>query len=84
MIGIMRTTLAIDDALLARAKLRASERGVTLGSFVEEALREWLSAPERRSQPPVLPVAEGGRLRPGIDASSNRALYDALDEADRG
>ncbi len=77
----MRTTLAIDDALLRRAKKRAAERGVTLGSFVEEALRDYLASPTRRVAPVTLPVAEGGRLRPGIDASSNRALYDALDES---
>ncbi|WP_159500615.1 ribbon-helix-helix domain-containing protein [Microbacterium sp. 18062] len=76
----MRTTLSIDDALLDRAKQRAQQRGVTLGRYVEEALREHLSAPPRVGEPVSLPVFPGGRLRPGIDPSSNRALYDALDE----
>lgn len=78
----MRTTVSIDDALLARAKARAAQRRQSLGSVLEDALREHLSAPERRAILPVLPVAPGGRLRPGIPATSNRALYDALDESE--
>ncbi|MFT4029321.1 MAG: CopG family transcriptional regulator [Protaetiibacter sp.] len=76
----MRTTLAINDNLLARAKARAAERGISLGSYVDEALREHLAAPERTAAIVELPVAAGGALRPGIDPSSNRSLYDALDD----
>ncbi|MFT4122563.1 MAG: CopG family transcriptional regulator [Microbacteriaceae bacterium] len=76
----MRTTLAIDDALLARAKKRAAQQGITLGRFVDEALRTRLASPERVAVPVRLPVFPGGRPRPGIDARSNRALLDALDE----
>lgn len=82
MINIMRTTISINDALLARAKARASELGMTLGRYVDEALREHLAAPKRAAVPVELPVFQGGELRPGIDPSSNRALYDALDEAE--
>lgn len=76
----MRTTLAIDDELLAAAKRRARERGETLGRVVEDALRrELASAPEVAPVP--LPVFKGaGGLRPGVDATSNRALLEALDE----
>ena len=38
----MRTTLSIDDALLSRAKKRAADRGVTLGAFLDDALRAYL------------------------------------------
>lgn len=34
----MRTTLDLDDRLLAAAKRRAAERGTTLTAVVEEAL----------------------------------------------
>ena len=34
----MRTTLDIDDALLAEAKRRAADKGTTLTAFVEHAL----------------------------------------------
>ncbi len=76
----MRTTLSIDDALLERAKKRASERRISLGRYVDEALREYLSAAERPAKRVVLPVSPGGGLRAGVDPSSNRSLYDAIDE----
>ena len=80
---IMRTTLAVDDHLLAAAKRRARERGQTLGQVVEDALRRELSAPTAAT-PGAVPVFRGGGgLRPGVDATSNRALREALD-ADLG
>lgn len=84
MMSIMRTTVSIDDALLERAKRRAQQRGVTLGRYIEEALREHLSANPRTNERVSLPVFSGGGLRAGIDPSSSRALYDALDEAGGG
>lgn len=77
----MRTTVSLDDDLLARAKKLAAQRGQTLGQFVEEAVRYRLIAPESTASPVQLPVFTGGRgARPGIDLSSNRALHDALDD----
>jgi hypothetical protein len=77
----MRTTISISDELLAAAKRRASQRGQTLGAFVDGALqRELNDTPLPRAAPPV-PVFRGGTgPRPGIDLSSNRALLEALDE----
>lgn len=77
----MRTTVNVHDELLAAAKLRARERGVTLGALIEDALRRELA--ERDSPPPRLdlPVFRGGSgPRPGVDLTSNRALYELLDE----
>lgn len=77
----MRTTVNIDDDLLAFAKRRAAARGLTLGEFVEEAVRRELLSESAQRTPISLPVFRGGTgLRPGIDPSSNRSLYDALDE----
>jgi len=42
---IMRTTLSVDDNLLAAAKRRARERGQTLGRVIEDALRRELAVP---------------------------------------
>ena len=78
----MRTTLSIEDALLARAKKRAARRGQTLGQYVESAVRRDLVAPEPTGSAPELPTfTRGTGMCPGIDASSNRALYDALDSS---
>jgi hypothetical protein len=43
----MRTTISLPDELLESAKMLASERAVTLGVVVEDALREHLA--RRRS-----------------------------------
>lgn len=78
--NIMRTTLSIENALLERAKKRATQRGQTLGQYVESAVRRDLVIPEDRRPAPKLPVfTRGTGMRPGIDPSSNRAIYDALD-----
>jgi hypothetical protein len=77
---IMRTTLAIDDELLAAAKRRARARGVTLGAVVEAALRRDLLTTADAPDAPALPVFRGGSgPRAGLDLTSNRALRQALD-----
>ncbi len=79
----MRTTLSISDELLTAAKLRARERGQTLGELVNGALQRELSdaRPPDRAAPSV-PVFRGGTgPRPGVDLSSNRALLEALDDS---
>lgn len=78
---IMRTTIAISDELLLAAKRLARERGQTLGQVIEGALRREVAIPMQSHRRPVVPVFHGGSgARPGIDLSSNRALYEALDE----
>jgi hypothetical protein len=75
----MRTTIALDDQLLASAKRRARERGETLGQVVEDALRRELAEPAE-VEPLAVPVFRGGEgPLPGIDLTSNRALREALD-----
>jgi hypothetical protein len=77
----MRTTVSISDELLLAAKRLARERGQTLGDVIDAALRRELVVPQQRGERPVVPVFYGGSgPRPGIDLTSNRALYEALDE----
>lgn len=79
---IVRTTISISDELLAAAKRRARERGQTLGSVVEDALRRELASGGESSPRPPVPVFTGGTgPRPGLDLTSNRALYEVLDES---
>jgi len=79
---IMRTTLNLDDHLLRSAKKEAAERGVTLTSLIEDALRATLAP---RPAPPDfrlrLPVVRG-RREPAIDVSDRDALYDVLEGRD--
>lgn len=77
----MRTTLAIDDAVLAAAKERAAVLGLTLGQLAERALQRELAHRAEDDALVPLPVSrQTGGPRPGIDLTSNRALYEALDE----
>ncbi|MGH8984654.1 MAG: ribbon-helix-helix protein, CopG family [Acidimicrobiia bacterium] len=77
----MRTTLAVDDELLAAAKRRARQRGLTLGQFVEDAIRQQLTRSATPGPRPQVPVFRGGRgVRVGVDVTSNRGLLEALDE----
>ena len=48
--GIMKTTIDIQDELLARAKLYARKSGCTLRAVVEEGLREILAGPKYQTQ----------------------------------
>jgi len=77
----MRTTITIHDDLLESAKLRARERGLTLGGLIETALQRELAVREDPQERVELPVFRGGNgLRPGVDITSNRALHELLDE----
>lgn len=77
----MRTTLSINEELLARARERARREGVTLGTVVENALRRDLARSTPPS-PPAVPRFDGGTgAQPGVDLTSNRALHEALDGA---
>lgn len=78
----MRTTIRLNEHLLAVAKKQAASSGRTLTALIEEALRESLG---RRSRPAPrkrvkLPTFRGSGLRAGVDLDDNRALADILDQ----
>lgn len=77
----MKTTLNIDDQLLANAKALAAQQRTSLTRLIEEGLQLRLratSAAVPRGKP-RLPVVKGrGGLVAGVDPLSNRALLDAL------
>lgn len=84
MLLCMRTTLDINDHLLAEAKAAAAQRGVSLKALVEEALRERLAERgDRRRKPAPLPVFSGHGLQPGVDLTDSAALLEIMD-ADAG
>ena len=80
----MRTTIKIDDQLLAEAKARAAASGRTLNAVVEDALREALArrrsnALDRRVE---LPTFSGSRLLPGVDLDDSAALLALMEGSD--
>ena len=80
----MRTTIRLDDELLAEAKRRAIETGRTLTAVIEDALREVLArrpAGYRRG-PVELPTFRGAGLQPGADLDDSAALLDLMEQRD--
>jgi len=80
----MRTTIRLDDDLLAAAKRRAGERSTTLTRVIEDALRADLARRavderERARLPAFGDTAE--RPLPGVDLDDGAALLDLM-EAD--
>lgn len=69
--AMLRTTVRIDDELLAEAKAFAARHHRSLNSVMEDALRLMLAnAREVQSRPPVELTTWGGDgLQPGIDLS---------------
>ena len=77
----MRTTVKIEDQLLAAAKARAASSGRTLDAVIEDALRAELVRQEGPDRPsgPELPVFRGGQLQPGVDLDDSAGLLDLME-----
>lgn len=79
MVFHMKTTLNIDDTVMAGLRREAARSGRTMSELVETALRQLL---RRRGEAPALaPLPSfdsGGTL---IDVADREALYRAMEEA---
>ena len=77
----VKTTLNLDERLLARAKALALREGTTLTAIVEQSLRARLAPRPRgaRLDEFTLPTVKGA-APPNVDISDREALFDALDE----
>ncbi len=77
----MKTTLDINDQLLADAKALAAQQRTSLTRLIEEGLQLRLRAKPAKlaAVRARLPVFKGrGGLLAGIDARSNKSLLEAL------
>lgn len=79
MVDGMKTTMNIDDELLRRAKRRAVERGTTVTSIVEEALRDALSTGGRRTDYRLAFPTVGEPGAAAFDPADRSALHDRMD-----
>ena len=69
-------TISLDENLVKQARIKAIQEGTSLSAKV----REMLAAYVRQDAPVKAAVTGGsGGLMPGIDPSSNRSFYDAMD-----
>jgi hypothetical protein len=80
----VKTTLNLNDDLVAQAKALATKERITLTRMIEEGLTLRLRRQKKSKQAGKLadlPISpQRGGLRPGIDGTSNRSLFDAADE----
>lgn len=79
---VMKTTLNINDALLADAKAAATRQRTSVTRLIEEGLQLRLrtAASTKRGKRRALPVYRGrGGLAMGVNPLSNKALLDAAD-----
>jgi len=77
----MRTTITLDDRLLAQLKRRASESGTSVSKLVEHAVRLFVRTPRPSASPAsfeLVTFGAGGRFsRANIDKTA--ALLEAED-----
>lgn len=81
----MKTTLDIDDRLLADAKALAAREQTSLTRLIEEGLALRLRPQAARARKvkidlPVSPVR--GELYPHIDYTSNKSMFQAIEDED--
>ncbi|MSU35075.1 MAG: hypothetical protein EXS36_08160 [Pedosphaera sp.] len=77
----MKTTVEIPDQLFREAKTAAASRGLSLKTFLTEALKEKLSGPRRRRgdwpvPPPKLAEGEVRRIQSTIDGEFSKPEND--------
>ncbi|HJQ59826.1 MAG TPA: DUF6364 family protein [Vineibacter sp.] len=74
----MKTTLQIDDKVMAQLKREAARQGRTMSDLVETALRNLFQAQKRSVDIQPLPVFHGGGTY--VDVADRDALYRAMEE----
>ena len=79
----MRTTIRLEEQLLAAAKQAAATSGRTLNAVIEDALRETLARstarpPRRRLR---LTTVGGNGPRPGVDLDDTASLLELMESA---
>jgi len=73
----MKTTLNIDDSVMALLKQEAARRGCTMSELMESALRALLTAKEKSAPIPPLPSFKSGGAF--VEIADRDALYQAME-----
>jgi hypothetical protein len=77
MVFHMKTTLSIDDTVMAQLRREAARQGRTMSDLVETALRLLFRARRSAADLPDLPtLRSGGAL---VDVADREALYQAME-----
>ena len=78
MVFRMKTTLNIDDTVMAELKREAARQGRTMSELVETALRLFFRAHRKHKPLPPLPTFDSGGML--VDIADRNALYDAMED----
>jgi hypothetical protein len=73
----MKTTLNINDTVMAELKREAARQGRTMSEMVESALRLLLRSQRKRERVPALPKFHSGGAV--VDVADRDALYQAME-----
>lgn len=76
----LKTTLNIDDSVMARLRREAARQNRTMSELVEAALRLLFHSgqqQQRKKKLPPLPTFRGGK--PLVDIADRNALYDVME-----
>ncbi|CAN5607301.1 hypothetical protein BH20VER3_BH20VER3_19990 [soil metagenome] len=75
----LKTTLNIDDTVMARLRREAARQNRTMSELVEAALRLLFHSGQRprKKKLPPLPTFHGGK--PLVDIADRDALYDVME-----
>ena len=77
MVSHMKTTLNIDDTVMARLKREAARQGRTMSELVETALRNLFRSRRNSAELEPLPTCRsGGAL---VDIADREQLYQAME-----
>jgi hypothetical protein len=77
MVNNMKTTLNINDSVMALLKREAARRRCTMSELMESALRLLFRSEKRRNDlPPLATFRSGGPL---VDIADRDALYQAME-----
>ncbi len=78
MVFHMKTTLNIDDQVMARLREESARQGKTITEIVESALRLLLRQQKSKKTLQKLPSFDGGI--PRVNIANREALYDLMEE----
>jgi hypothetical protein len=76
----MRTTIRIDDEVYRRVKQVADRSDRTIGQVIEDAIQLAFRPTDHEVSIAALPVYGGSGVLPGVDATSNRSIAEAMDQ----
>jgi hypothetical protein len=78
----MRTTVNINDSLLAQVKERASRQGRSIGDVIDDAIRETIAREGERvaaTRKVEIITFRGNGVRPGVHLDNMSELLDVMD-----